>query len=61
MQIAIEEQRSQSGVEWGEQMEKRLATLRINAERFSADFDALAEIGSTGDGLPDHRHGHGGQ
>jgi N-carbamoyl-L-amino-acid hydrolase len=27
-----------------------LTTLRINAERFRADFEALSEIGSTGDG-----------
>jgi N-carbamoyl-L-amino-acid hydrolase len=31
-------------------MNKTLTDLRSNAERFRADFDALAEIGSTGDG-----------
>ncbi len=31
-------------------MNETLAALRINTERFRADFEALAEIGSTGDG-----------
>ncbi len=31
-------------------MADKLAALRINAERFRADFEALAEIGATGDG-----------
>ena len=31
-------------------MDETLAALRVNAERFRADFEALAEIGSTGDG-----------
>ncbi len=31
-------------------MDETLAALHVNAERFRADFEALAEIGSTGDG-----------
>jgi N-carbamoyl-L-amino-acid hydrolase len=31
-------------------MNEDLASLRINPDRFRADFEALAEIGSTGDG-----------
>lgn len=31
-------------------MDERLSALRINPDRFQADFEALAQIGATGDG-----------